>query len=119
MDRSVFAACAVTHVYGKLEHGEAILLQVLAEEGVCLLVLLCFRWKVEQYEYPHDAVFAKSVHIVGQLKFRVGDAAQFAGKAFVKGCGGLAYSDHQRAAFTVYGDVQRRDRQKFPLCFLA
>ena len=57
----VLHAGAVAHVDGELEHREAVALQVLAEQGVSLLVALRLGGKVEKHEYPHNPVFAETV----------------------------------------------------------
>ncbi len=58
----VFLAWAMPQVDGKLEHGEAVCHDALAEIGVGLALLLRLRRQIEKHKHPHNPVFAETVH---------------------------------------------------------
>lgn len=58
----VFHACTMADIDRKLEHGESVTAQILTKKRVSLFVFLGVGGQVEKYKYPHNSVFAKSVH---------------------------------------------------------
>ena len=59
VDIGIFHAGTMAQIDGELEHGEAILLQLLAEGGIRLPLLLGLGGKVEEDKNPHDAELAE------------------------------------------------------------
>ncbi len=61
MHLGILHAGTMTDINRELEHRETVALQVLAEQGIGLLVPLCLGRKVEENKYPHNPVFAETV----------------------------------------------------------
>lgn len=68
VDLGVFLAWAMPQVDGKLEHGEPVRHDALAEIGVGLAFLLRLRRQIEKHKHPHNPVFAESVHVKVPLR---------------------------------------------------
>ena len=60
MHLRVFAAGAMPYVGGELKHSKAVFLQILSKIRISTPVFLGFCRQVEQYQYPHNTVFAKA-----------------------------------------------------------
>lgn len=58
----ILHAGAMADIDRKLEHGESVTAQILTKKRVSLFVFLGVGGQVEKYKYPHNSVFAKSVH---------------------------------------------------------
>lgn len=55
----------MAHIDGELKHSEAIAHKTLAKQRIVLAVFLGFGWQVEENHYPHNAIFAESLHVIG------------------------------------------------------
>lgn len=62
--RGILHAGAMTHIDRKLKHGEPVAAQVLTKKRIGFFVFLGVGRKVEKYKYPHNPVFAESVHSI-------------------------------------------------------
>ena len=60
--RRIIHAGTMPHIDGKLEHAESIHLQTFSKERIFPFVFLGLCWQIKEYEYPHDAIFTKSIH---------------------------------------------------------
>ena len=58
----VFIAWTMPQINRKLKHRETVGHDALAKSGVCLALFLRLRRQIKKHQYPHDSVFAKSVH---------------------------------------------------------
>lgn len=63
VNRRIIITGTMPSIYGKLKHRETITLQILSESCVIFLVFLCYCWQIKEYQYPHNPIFTKSVHI--------------------------------------------------------
>ena len=62
MHLGVFCTWTMTHIDGKLKHYEPVWNQPFPEVGILLPLFLCISRKIEENEYPHNSIFAESVH---------------------------------------------------------
>lgn len=63
----ILATGTMAHIDGKLEHREAVAHDVLAETRSILALFARRGGEIEEYKYPHDAIFTKTFHESGHF----------------------------------------------------
>ena len=54
----ILHAGAMTHIGGKLKHGESIVKQTFAKVCIDANVPFGHRWQIKEYHYPHNSILA-------------------------------------------------------------